>query len=267
MAKAADKSSSIYVPVEKVQPNSWNDNEVDTDTLIKIERGMRRLLARAKLLPPIIVRPHPSMQGEYQIIDGEHRWKIVKDKLRLQEIYVTVLPVDDATARILTETLNNLRGAPNEDKKAELVAEIVKHGERLDTLHDFLPDTAEEITALLDRRGLDMELMKAIADTEAALEDEEAEKQTPSGDNTFVEQKFLVSVDASVVVEQEIERLSKLLEGKNKRGRALELMAVTSALSHEEDIARMLAARVERPTGGVMPWDKGTARMVRRSRP
>lgn len=263
MAKEAVKDSSIYVPVNKVHPNAWNDNEVDADTLVKIERGMRRLLSRAKVLPPIIVRPHPSIAGEYQIIDGEHRWKLTKDKLRLNEIYVTVLPVDDATARILTETLNNLRGSPNEDKKAELVAEIVKHGERLDTLHDFLPDTAEEIAQLLDRRGLDMELMKAIADTEAALEEDAEERQTPSGDNTFVEQKFLVSVDAGIIVEQEIERLSKLLEGKNKRGRALEIMAVTSALSHEEDIKRMLVERASRSSGG-MPWDIGTARMTPR---
>jgi len=65
---------------------------------------------------PILVRELPD--GKYELIDGEHRLKIVKE-LGWKEIPATILKVDDAKATLLNVLANTARGTQNPMDVAE----------------------------------------------------------------------------------------------------------------------------------------------------
>lgn len=70
-------------------------------------------------------------------------------------------------------------------------------------------------------------------------------KTSPTGE-VFEEVKFWLARDQRKVVEDELTRVSALLRGKNIRGRALEVMAVTSSQTPTSNITGE-PSEVERP--------------------
>ena len=57
------------IPVNKIDPNPWNPNEMPAETLAKIKKDMET----EGVLESILVRPSPEKKGRFQIIDGEQR--------------------------------------------------------------------------------------------------------------------------------------------------------------------------------------------------
>lgn len=73
------------------------------------EEAMGELAASIRergILQPILVRPHPSAPGRYQIIAGERRWRAAGlAGLHQVPVYVRALPDIDAAAAALVENL------------------------------------------------------------------------------------------------------------------------------------------------------------------
>jgi ParB-like nuclease domain len=90
------------VPIGDLYANPWNVNAMD-------ERGYeatRESIRDGGFLDPVTVRAHPTREGKWQIIDGEHRWKAAKDEgLKAISINVLALP-DDEQAKKLSLILN-----------------------------------------------------------------------------------------------------------------------------------------------------------------
>ena len=214
------------VRLERVHPNSWNPNELSPQNYAKLKRGLSRVIQKnPKGLPPIIVRKHPKKKGHYQIIDGEHRWR-ASGELKQTRINIYVINSDDKTSRILTNTLNYLRGHPNRGKYAKGIVELIALGERTRDLADLLPETEEDIDELLDESDVNPEAYEQLQE-----EDEENLKDLAEKDNSevWVDMKFKLSADQAQIVEGEITRIGESLKGKNKRGRALEYAMVMSS--------------------------------------
>lgn len=96
----------LRVPIGVVHPNSWNPNK-QTDRTYTAERESIRTFG---FIDPCLVWPHPDREGEWQIIDGEHRWRAAGDE-HLTEILVTPLTnLTEAAAKKLTIVLNETRG-------------------------------------------------------------------------------------------------------------------------------------------------------------
>lgn len=214
------------VTLDRVHPNDWNPNELSAEGYAKLKRGISKVLqSNPRRIPPIIVRRHPELKGQYQIIDGFHRWKAMGD-LKQEKINVFVIKADDATARILTNTLNYLRGSPNQERYAQGLVELVELGMTTTELSDLLPDTAEDIDNLISAADVSVEAYEKLRS-----EDEKAlDSLSKAGeDEVWVELKFKVTVEQAQVVEQELSRLSNAIGGKSRRSRALEYMAVQSS--------------------------------------
>jgi ParB-like chromosome segregation protein Spo0J len=214
-------------------------NVLDTASQEKLLRGMRHLLDTAGVLPPIVVRPHPNpVQGQYQIIDGEHRWRVLKETGTATEIDGYVLDVDDKTAMILTDTLNYLRGSPDVEKYGDYLQALLQQPDMsLDLAASFLPETKDELQALLDSYEIHIETIDVGDGDKTEEEDALAD--------AFMELKFTVSRSQAEVIEQELARIAGLLTGKNLRGRALEYMAVNSAQTPTNNLMGESAPVVE----------------------
>lgn len=202
------------LPVDALEPNPWNPNRMDDVMRAKL----RAYLEAEGLVQPLVVRPHPEAPDRCQILGGFHRWTICKDDLGYTTVPCVVLDLDDRRAKVLTVNLNELGGDPVPHLMAELLHDLSRDA----TLHDLatlLPYDERELHDTLD-------LLKVPAGLELDLEAEVRAHR--DGSPTMM--TFLV--DEAAVVEEALAAIVPTLEGKNRRGRALVLLA-------REHLARM----------------------------
>jgi len=240
--RASTKDAPL-LPIAQVEPNTWNPNEMEKGALKKLRAGVELLLKQGVQPPPIVVRE--LARGRYQIIDGYHRWLVFKD-LKQAEIPAVTVNVDDATARILTDTLNYLRGQPDRLKYSEFIADLVKdQGKSLDDLALLLPESKDELSDILQESDAGLAAIMAINEREDAVQREE-DAASLQPENTWLELNFKVTQPMAEVIEREIARIESTLAGKNRRGRALEFMAATSAATPLPDAGAPKPKKKER---------------------
>ncbi|MPZ23597.1 MAG: hypothetical protein GEU28_08630 [Dehalococcoidia bacterium] len=91
----------VRVALERVHPHPLNANAMGEEQLKKLARNIERQGS----YPPLLVRPHPELEGEYQLLDGEQRWQVLR-RLGHDQALCFIWPCDDGTALLLLSTLN-----------------------------------------------------------------------------------------------------------------------------------------------------------------
>ena len=134
------KIKTIDLPLKKLQAHPLNSNVVPAATLAKLKRH----IGESGCYPPVIVRP---LAEGYQIIDGHHRVKILRE-LGHDRARCEIWPVDDKQALVLLGTLNRLSGEDDVHLRAKLVGELAGVFDRK-KLEELLPDDGERIDRLL----------------------------------------------------------------------------------------------------------------------
>lgn len=218
------------VPLDCVVPNNWNMNVMTSEEYDTLKRGIEETLDEVGEMSAIWCRPHPERTGCVQIIDGEHRWKIMAE-LGYVEMDCDVANIGDQRAREMTAQLNYNRGRPDPEKYPEFLGNLIRDfpDVDIDYLADRLPESRDEIEEMLD--GIDID----IEDVDVPNDDIMPDSKDASTADVWVKAEFLVAAAAAQIIEQEIARISDTLEGKNLRGRALEFMAVLSGQTPLED--------------------------------
>jgi hypothetical protein len=105
------------------------------------------------------VRPNPTGETKWEIVDGEHRWKLAGEAYDNPALpYVNVGPISDAQAKTLTIRANALRGEFDAIKLAELVAEVSADMGRT-AAELLLPYGSDRMQAMIDmaRAGADFD--------------------------------------------------------------------------------------------------------------
>jgi ParB family transcriptional regulator, chromosome partitioning protein len=216
MPKTGNSSSSpdadnrlAPVLLERLHPHPLNANVMAEDQLQKLERNIMRNGG----YPPLVVRPHPELQGQYQLLDGEQRWKVLRG-LGQSEALCFIWPCDDATALLLLSTLNRLRGEDVPVRRAELLAEL-SGLLSVEDLALLLPEDEGQLRDTLDLLELDPDKLMA--------ELEEAAQRRESSAPRLI--SFAVLPEDEEVIERAIEEAASSLNGANRRGRALAVLA------------------------------------------
>jgi ParB/RepB/Spo0J family partition protein len=95
---------------------------------------------------PIVVREHPEREGFFEIVNGHHRAKALK-QIGLERAECVVWELSEEEADILLTTLNRLRGSDNPAKKSAIIQRLLP---RFDTKHlaALLPNTRAQIERL-----------------------------------------------------------------------------------------------------------------------
>lgn len=128
------RTTKIVVPIDSVRPNPKNPNVMSKTMFEKA----KKIFEEKGMFGSIIVREH-DVDGYYEILDGEHRWKIAK------ELGWTEIPVEnggklsDQEMKFWTVAFNNTHGGDDQFKLGELFSEIDAGQQQL------LPWTQEEI--------------------------------------------------------------------------------------------------------------------------
>jgi len=130
------RTEKLTVPIDKVMPNRWNPNYQEKVVFEKQKKSVEEL----GFLGSILVRKINHTTCDYEILDGEHRWKAAKEhgytEIQIECIKGEVL---DKEAQLLTILLNNLRGKDDVFKRAKILEALDQNQLSL------LPFTEEEI--------------------------------------------------------------------------------------------------------------------------
>lgn len=136
---------SKIVPIDSVRPNDWNLNEMEDS----VYQFLKQNIKKRGFTDAILVTK------EGTIIDGEHRWRAMKE-VGATEIEVKVLDLTDEEAKAETTNRSLLRGTMNQEKLALILVEITKN------------KAAEEVEAMVAMRHKEVE--RIIAKHQAARE-------------------------------------------------------------------------------------------------
>lgn len=201
------RTTKLTVEIDKIQPNPWNPNQMDAKTFEKEKQSITEL----GFLGSILVRDH-EVNGYYQILDGEHRWKAMKE-LGYTEVPVeNIGKISDEETKLLTILINNLRGKDDVFKRAKIL-EALEEGQL-----SLLPMTKEEIE--FEKKFVAFDFSKFEKE---AAEGEEEIKQ-------FVKVVVLQFTDASeeAVWNKAKEEMMKrdMIKSKNKKRQDVEMTMI-----------------------------------------
>lgn len=202
-----DNDRLLLVPLDRLRPHPANANVMDEDRLVKLAENIKR----EGNYPPLVVRPHPDEPGCYELLDGHQRGEALR-RLGHDKSRCYVWPCDDHTALVLLATLNRLEGQDDPLKRAELLRELTALAS-LEDLAQLLPEDAAAIRDSLELLNLDLDEL---------LADLQREGGPAPGVRAIT---FAVTAEDEAVIEEAIAAAVEHFEGKNRRGRALALIA------------------------------------------
>ena len=110
----------VLVPTEKVIANNYNPNAVPRNNMMLLERS---ILDNGFCFP--IVTIYDEEIDKYVIVDGFHRYMILKDWLQAEQIPIVVLKHDMKKRMAATVQFNRARGVHQVELMGDLVRALV----------------------------------------------------------------------------------------------------------------------------------------------
>jgi len=201
----------IELETGMLEPNTWNVNRMNEAMLKKLTAYLKR----EGMMEPIIVRPHPTKEGRYEILGGFHRWTICSERLKYKTIPCVITDLDDKRAKILSINLNSMSGQTVPHLLSNLLHDLQQEMVMPD-LEATLPFDKNEITDYLSL----LQIPEGFAD-ELELEAKQKDKDAPEVVTLVLDKnQFEIWEQALAMAEDEVGDV------KNPKAKTLELMAV-----------------------------------------
>lgn len=159
--------SMEYIPIKSIIPNTWNPNIMDSQTY----SALRESFTEFGDIDPILVR---DMGDKYQIIDGEHRYKIARE-MGIDKIQSIVVEVSDTQAKRLTQIMNRTKGKDDPDKLMNLLDSLLQELSE-DEVVQGLPYTPDDLASLIDNLHKQHDLNDIIPSQKEYQENNPTEK-------------------------------------------------------------------------------------------
>lgn len=139
----------VLVPIEQVQANNYNPNAVADNNMALLEES---ILQNGFCFPVVVI--WDSETEKYIIIDGFHRYTILKDYLGAQQLPVVVLPHDMTKRMTATVQFNRARGVHQVELMGDLVKALLDQGVEDTEIAQKLGMEQEEVFRLKQITGI-----------------------------------------------------------------------------------------------------------------
>ncbi|MEX0808802.1 MAG: ParB/RepB/Spo0J family partition protein [Dongiaceae bacterium] len=145
-ARAAARAGARSVPIEHLHPGRFQPRRrFDQKELSALAQSIRI----NGVLQPILVRPHPSKPGEYEIVAGERRWRAAQEAT-LHEVPIVERALDDRGALELAILENVQRADLTPVEEAEGYRRLIEEfGHTQELLATELGKSRSHVTNLL----------------------------------------------------------------------------------------------------------------------
>ena len=147
MSKRKIRGELKTVDISEVYPNDYNYNEMSPEMVTKEEEAFKRF----GVIRSILVRT--LAPNYYSIIDGEHRYDILKRSGATKILIRDLGYISDEEAKSLTIVLDEIKGQTDFIKTAELFASIKDY--TLEDITSFLPYKPSELQTMIDAIDFD----------------------------------------------------------------------------------------------------------------
>jgi ParB-like chromosome segregation protein Spo0J len=143
----------IAVPIEKVHANSYNPNSVASPEMNLLYKS---ILEDGYTMPIVCYRLE---NGEYEIVDGFHRYTVMKTHKDIYEreggkLPVVVIDKDISNRMASTIRHNRARGSHSTELMSKIVAELVETGRSDRWIMKNIGMDADELLRLKQLTGL-----------------------------------------------------------------------------------------------------------------
>ncbi len=237
----APRRPDMHVPLDKVFANPDQPRRsFDADALEDLARSIRE----KGIIQPLIVRPRPGHDGEYQIVAGERRWRAAQ-MAQLHDLPVLVRDLDDTEVLELAIIENIQRADLNPIEEAAGYRQLMdRFGHTQEKLAEALGKSRSHIANLLRLLTLPDEVMDHVRS--GRLSAGHARALVTSDDSAVLAQRIIkdgLSVrDTEKLVKKPVKNIFDDPQPKPPR-RAVEKDADTRAL--EADLTASLNMYVE----------------------
>lgn len=171
----------VQVYLKQLHPNQYNPNEMTKERFDKLVN----VIKRRGYFQPIVVKQIDNTD-QYEIVDGEHRWKALNEIPEYQDKQIDVILLnydqDSSLNKIDTINFNNLRGKMDAVELAEILQGLSKKFP-IDQLKDMLGFTDKEITELI--KALDIPEDNIYVPKEKIMDVQESETISIARDIVF----------------------------------------------------------------------------------
>lgn len=160
-AKILDTDSGVYIATDiagnmaehgSFVPNTWNPNKMDDFMRDRLHKSIEE----DGFIMPVLVRPNTQGTNEYwEIVDGEHRWRIAGEKGMKEVPFVNLGPISDEEAKAITIKANTLKGEFDSVELAKIIEELASEG-GIAALSESLPYTPERLQGMVDLLNTDV---------------------------------------------------------------------------------------------------------------
>lgn len=139
------------IQISLLLPHPENCNYMGANTLEKVKQH----IMRTGNYEPLTVRPHPAENGKFQVINGHHRLKVLKD-LGHETVACTIWNIDDDQTRLYLATLNRLAGKDIPERRAYLLEQLLESF-AIEDLSELLPESQKELEELTRLAEMEVE--------------------------------------------------------------------------------------------------------------
>lgn len=139
----------IIVPIDKVQANNYNPNNVPRNNMLLLEQS---ILDNGFCFAVVTIWDEDA--EKYVIIDGFHRYTIFKDYLGAEELPIIVLNHDIKQRMTSTVQFNRARGVHQVELMGDLVQALVNQGVADEDIAKHLGMEMEEVYRLKQVTGI-----------------------------------------------------------------------------------------------------------------
>lgn len=142
---------SVKIKAGLIHPNPWNPYANKSD---RLQEAIAESINEFDQIQDLVVRPHPDIEGEYQILDGEGRHRTFNAE---EEVYATILHgLTDGQAKKITIVMDETRATADKIELSALLADLA-NDTSIDDLISGLPYAQVELEDLIKMSTVDWE--------------------------------------------------------------------------------------------------------------
>lgn len=155
------RKPDLLIPIDKVEANPGQPRrQFSEEALAELSDSIRE----KGIIQPLIVRPHPTRSGAYEIVAGERRWRAAQ-RARLHEIPAIVREYDDTEAYEVAIIENIQRADLNAVEEAAGYRELMdKFGHTQEKLAEALGKSRSHIANMMRLLNLPVEVLDFVRD-------------------------------------------------------------------------------------------------------
>ena len=167
MTRKIDRS--VLLKARQLHPNPWNPYANKPD---RLQQAIGESIGEFSQIQDVVCRPHPEIEGEYQILDGEGRHRTFKPD---EDVYAIVLHgLTDDQAKKVTIVMDETRATADKIKLSALLAGLSEN-QSIEDLLIGLPYQESGLLELIELSNVDWDDYGAGNEEEFSASDDEAE--------------------------------------------------------------------------------------------